>query len=562
MDMPAFGEIKYERPSVEVFRECVMRVRLRIMAARTAEVVEAAFMEFQKEYSHFETAMTMCMIRHSMNVKDDFYLGEVEFFEEASPVVSELATSVYKALANTQLEAECKEKFGEMIFRKAHNRIDVVSKEIVPLLSKEAALQNEYDRLLAEAVVPCRGKEYNLSTVTPLLESRDRDARKDAAIAVADFYADHSEQLDRIFDELISLRTEMAKTLGYENFVELGYKRMERYDFSPEMAEEFRNLVLAYIVPITKEIRRLQMERLDCGELKFYDLRTLFASGNPYPVIEEEAFSGAVAEMFREIFEKEPSFYDVLESHGFTDLEPRFNKSTGGFCTTLLDYGIPFVFLNANRLAEDVTTLIHECGHAYAAIRSAECSPFFECLAPTLETCEIHSTAMEYLSYPYMEKFFGDGAEAYRELHMTQSLLFLPYGCMVDEFQHIVYTKPDLRPQERHQVWKTLEEKYQPYLDYDDISFYEKGGAWQMKGHIFTDPFYYIDYCLAQVAALDLWDISTSHYRKALLRYDQLCMEGGTAAFMELLDKSRLSSPFSEATMKRVAYKACSFLAL
>jgi M3 family oligoendopeptidase len=226
---------------------------------------------------------------------------------------------------------------------------------------------------------------------------------------------------------------------------------MERYDYTPEMVERFRSAVVKYIVPVTVEIRRLQKERLDVDELKYYDLASLFATGNPRPVIRVIDLPDAASGMFRAMFEKEPSFYDVLSAHGFTDLDARKAKATGGYCTTLLDYGIPFIFTNANGMSDDVTTLIHESGHAYAAIRSVDSSPFIECLSPTLETCEIHSTAMEYLSYPYLEYFFGDGADASRQLHMTESLLFLPYGCMVDEFQHCIYEKPDLTPAERHE---------------------------------------------------------------------------------------------------------------
>ena len=354
----------------------------------------------------------------------------------------------------------------------------------------------------------------------------------------------------------------MARKLSYPDFVTLGYKRMERYDYTPEMVERFRNFVVKYIVPVTVEIRRLQKVRLEVEDLKYYDLPNLFASGNPKPAIAIDELPGAASIMFQKIFEKDPSFYDVLEAHGFTDLDARKAKSTGGYCETLLDYGIPFVFMNANGLADDVATLIHESGHAYAAIRSVGSSPFVECLSPTLETCEINSTAMEYLAYPYHEYFFGNRADAFRQLHMTQSLLFLPYGCMVDEFQHCVYENPKLTSEERHTVWHMLENKYQPYLDYDGVDFYEKGGAWQKKGHIFTDPFYYIDYCLAQVVALQIWDMSRTNPQKALRVYDQLCMEGGNGTFLELLDKAGLSSPFSNDVLKRVAYRSCDYLNL
>ena len=562
MDMPAFQSIEYKRPSLEEFRECVMRVRLRIMTAHSVEQIEAAIAEFQKVYSQFETSLSVCMIRHDADVKDSFYQDEILFFEEAGAVVSELTSIVYTALLNTEIADECKNKFGEMIFRKAQTKRETVSKDIIDLLAREAALQNEYGQSIASAELFFHEDTYNLSTIVPFLESTKRQTRRESELACVTFFEEEKEHFDRVFQELVEIRTDMAGKLGCENFIDLGYKRMERYDYTPEMVAKFRDAILTYIVPITVEIRRLQKERLNLDSLKFYDLKSLFSGGNPKPIIPVSAFPDAASQMFQKIFETDPSFFQVLFNHGFTDITARKNKSAGGYCSTLLDFGIPFIFMNANQIAGDVATLFHESGHAYAAIRSVDSSPFIECLSPTLETCEIHSTAMEYLTYPYLKDFFGNKSEAFREMHMTETLLFLPYGCMVDEFQHLIYENPDFSQDERHAVWRDLERKYQPFLDYDDIPFYENGGAWQKKMHIFTDPFYYIDYVLAQIVSLEIWDESRKDYRKALSQYDQLCMEGGNAAFLDLLTQAQLSNPFSADTIKRIAYQVCSFLKL
>ena len=562
MDMPDFQNLIYERPSLDSFRECVLRVRLRIMTAHTTAVVEAALAEFQKELSRFETSAALCQIRHDLDTLDPFFQDELSFYEEAQAVVSELSAGLYSLLLSSTIADDLKEQLGLMIFRKAQNRKETISSEIIPEIAAETALENEYSQILSESIIQFDGNEYPLSMMDPFLESTDREVRKRSQEAVAAYFSSQKDRFDQIFDKMVSLRTDMAHKLSYPDFVSLGYKRMERYDYTPEMVEEFRNFILKYIVPVTVEIRRLQKERLEVGDLKYYDLPNLFASGNPTPSITIEELPDAASKMFQRIFEKDPSFYDVLQAHGFTDLNARKAKSTGGYCETLLDYGIPFIFMNANGMADDVSTLVHESGHAYAAIRSVDSSPFIECLSPTLETCEIHSTSMEYLSYPYLELFFGEKADAYRQLHMTQALLFLPYGCMVDEFQHRIYEKPELSPEERHNVWHELEQKYQPFLDYDGVEFYEQGGAWQKKGHIFMNPFYYIDYCLAQVVSLEIWDISRTNPKKALRMYDQLCMEGGSGTFLELLEKAGLSSPFNSDVLKRVAYIACDYLNL
>ena len=219
--------------------------------------------------------------------------------------------------------------------------------------------------------------------------------------------------------------------------------------------------------------------------------------------------------------------------------------------------------MNGNGTADDVATIIHEGGHAYAAIRSADSSPFVECQSPTLETCEIHSTAMEYMSYPYMDIFYKDNADLYRQLHMTQGILFLPYGCMVDEFQHLVYDNPDMGIDDRHKAWRYLEEKYQPFINYDDkLPFHKIGGAWQKKDHIFTTPFYYIDYCLSQICALELWQESTLDMKSALHKYNELCVAGGNDTFLNLIKNAGIDSPFETDTIKKIAYSCSKFLEL
>ena len=562
MEMPQYEKLIYERPSVEEFRECAMRTRLRIMTSKDITLVESSLAELQKLLSKFYTAESLSRIRHDQDTSDSFFADELTFYEEAYPVVGELTSAVYSSLLNSEIAPMLVQRFGKMIFMKAQTLKETISTEVIEELSQEAALQNRYDQILSEAQIEFAGHTYNLSMMHPFLESTNREERKNAAQAVSAFYAKELKQFDEIFGEMVKIRTSIAHKLSFPTFVELGYKRMERYDYTPDMVEELRQNILRYVVPITVEIRRLQKKRLEVEELKYYDLPCLFSKGNPRPAIEMNEYSRCTGELFRALFEKDPSFFDVLREHGFTDLLTRKKKSTGGYCSTLQDYGIPYIFMNANGTFDDISTLVHESGHAYAAIRGVDSSPFIECQSPTLETCEIHSTALEYLSYPYLEVFFKGNASAFREMHMTDALLFLPYACMVDEFQHRVYREPDLSTSQRHSVWKALEDKYQPFLDYDGNEFYEAGAAWVKKSHIFTTPFYYIDYCIAQIVALQLWDISRKNPQESLLKYDRICSEGGNKTFLDILTAAGLESPFSTDVVKRVAYITSEYLGL
>ena len=562
MKMPKFSEIEYSRPSVDKFCECAMSTRLKLMAARDADVVENAIMGFQREMSAFDTAYTLCMIRHDLDTSDPFWNDEMEFFDENYPIISDLSAGVYTALLHSEIREELEERFGPMIFRKTQNQREIVSSEVLDDLAEESTLETEYSQILSEADILFKGKHQTISTMTPYLESTDREVRKKAHKAVSDYFSGQKEKFDEIYDNMVRIRTTIAKKLGFSDFVELGYKRMERYDYDPEKVKVFRDNVVKYIVPITSEIRRLQKNRLDVEKLLYYDLPCLFVHGNPTPNIPQEEYFSKGSKMFGKMFSKDPSFFQVLGEHDFMDLFSRQNKATGGYCASLLDYGIPYILMNANHTADDIATLVHESGHAYAALRSIDSSQFIECLSPTLEACEIHSTAMEYMTYPYMEMFFGEAADAYRQQHMTLALLFLPYGCLVDEFQHVVYSNPDMTPAERHTAWRELEKKYQPDIDYDGDEFYELGGAWMKKEHIFTSPFYYIDYCLAQVCALQIWSISRRNRKKAMTIYEHLCAAGGTKTLIDLVESAGLESPFSLDVMKKLAYQVCDYLDL
>ena len=562
--VPDFRDLKYTRPDLDKFTETIKNARLRLMTAKTIEAADEALGEYEIAISSFDTQYALCQILHDLDTSNEFYNDEIEFFDEASARVQELSSALLSGLLTSPCAESLKAKYGPMIFRKAKNQKEIISSEIIDDLTEESRLENEYSQKQSEAEIPFKKKNLNLSLIQPYLQSTDRNVRRESHIALDRYYMSRKETYDKIYDDLVNVRTAAAQKLGYSNFTELGYKRMERYDYTREDVAAFRDNIKKYIVPLTQQIRKLQQERLGVDRLMFHDLPCLFAEGNPTPVVSKDTYEEAAGQFFRTMFGATPSFFDVLSEHGYTDLLSRPVKSTGGYCMYLEDYCIPFIFMNGNGTFDDVATVVHEGGHAYAALQGAESSPFVECLSPTLETCEIHSTSMEYMSYPFMDIFYGKQAEQYCELHMTDGLLFLPYGCMVDEFQHIIYDNPHMTPDERHEIWKMLEQTYQPFINYDenDTPFHALGGAWMKKDHIFTTPFYYIDYCLSQICALELWDESRTDIKEALEKYNTLCQLGGSDTFLNLIKRSGLESPFKLDVIKRLAFKCASFLNL
>ena len=217
--------------------------------------------------------------------------------------------------------------------------------------------------------------------------------------------------------------------------------------------------------------------------------------------------------------------------------------------TFLPTYQSPFVFANFNGTSGDTDVLTHECGHAFQGYLQRKGTPAEH--DRTMETAEIHSMSMEFFTEPWMKLFYGDRADDYIKMHLMEAICFIPYGCMVDEFQHIVYANPDMSPKERKAVWSMLEKEYKPHLDYEGDDFLENGGYWQRQGHIFQVPFYYIDYCLAQCCALAFKVKMDEDYKGAWQQYLRLCQAGGKD-FVEALAIAELPNPLEEGALARI----------
>lgn len=557
-----FNELAYQRPDMNWLSDQFRRVRLRLRLAMSAHAALNAVLELQPALIEYHKMSSLARIRHDCQTDDPFYQAEVRLYDQQDAQVDQWTQATYAALQASRFRTELMHHLGPAIFRKAQILKDTVQERILADLAEENRMVSAYHQRLATARILCLGQAWTLAGLEPLLQSPDRSIRREAHIALHEYYAGESAWLDTLFDQMVALRTSLAFKIGYGSFTDLAYRRMERHDYGREQVARFRELIKRYFVPITREIRRLQKRRLNVDPLYYYDLPCLFAQGNPPLIIGRETLGETAGLVMQQLLGQAPSFFDQMYSRGYVDWQTRPDKVQGGYCSTLHGWKVPFILMNAGGSSQDVATIIHEAGHAYASLASFPVQKVIEDHSPSLDICEIHSLALEYLSYPHMQHFFGENAGAYTMMHMTESLLFLPYGCMVDEFQHRVYDQPQMSSAERHSLWRSLEQVYQPDLDYDGMTWLENGSAWQKKEHIFAAPFYYIDYCLAQMVALDLWQQSRKQPKKALQRYRKLCASGGQMTLLDLLANTGLASPFDEATIKRLAFAVCQFLAL
>ena len=383
------------------------------------------------------------------------------------------------------------------------------------------------------------------------MESRDRNIRKSAAEAVSKFFEENEEKFDRIYDELVKVRDKMAKALGFTNYVEMGYKRLGRSDYNSFMVANFRNQVKDHLVPLVAELKDRQRQRLGLKEMKYYDENLEFLTGNATPKGGPDWILENGKRMYKELSKETDEFFTFMVERDLLDLLSKKGKMAGGYCTIIPDYNSPFIFSNFNGTSGDIDVLTHEAGHAFQVYLSMGYE-LPEYKFPTYEACEIHSMSMEFITWPWMELFFEEDVDKYKFSHLAGAVNFIPYGVLVDEFQHFVYENPDASPEDRKNKWRQMEKNYLPFRDYEDNEFLDKGTYWYRQGHIFSSPFYYIDYTLAQVCAFQFWIKCMEDREKAWDDYIRLCKAGGSLPFLELVKMANLENPFKDGVIKRV----------
>jgi len=554
-----FNEYKYEHLDLEKIKKEFSELIKSFEKAENVEGQVNAFDEIIKLRNHIETMQTLVSVRHSIDTNDEFYDKENEYMDEISPILFGFTNDFYKALVNSKFKDELIQKYGKFLFDLAENTLKTFSPEIIPDAQEENRLSSKYSKLIASAKIDFDGKELNLSQMVPYTQSKDRNVRIEAAKKVAQFFSENQDEFDDIYDSLVKVRTRMAQKMGYKNFVEFGYKQLSRLEYDAKMVEGYRKQVLENIVPLHTELRERQGKRLGVDKLKFYDEAIKFNSGNADPHGSPEWILNNGKTMYKELSKETDEFFTFMTENNLLDLLSKKGKMSGGYCTYIPEHKAPFIFANFNGTSHDIDVLTHEAGHAFQVYQSRGFE-VPEYLWPSYEACEIHSMSMEFLTWPWMDLFFENDTDKYKFIHLSEALLFIPYGVTVDEFQHWVYENPEATPKERREKWIEIEKKYLPTRDYGEVEELKNGIFWFRQGHIFSSPFYYIDYTLAQVCAFQFWIKSRENREKAWQDYLNLCKLGGSKPFFELMKSANLKNPFEEGTLAFVIPKIKEYL--
>lgn len=540
-----FKDYIYERPNYEEIKKSFLELVDKIKNASTYDEQKLHINQLNNIRKHIETMSTLASIRNSINTADEFYDEEQNYWDEQGPLYTELNSDFYKVIVNSKFKDEIKKDYSEQFYKICEYSLKSFSPEIISDLQEENKLMSKYTKLLASAKINFKGEELNLSGLYKYMLSSDRNEREQSSKVYYNYFGEHEEEFDEIYDQLVHIRHNMAKKLGFKNFVELGYIRMDRTDYNPEMVVNLRKQILEYIVPLCNKLYEKQAKRLNLDKLTYIDENLEFLDGNATIKGDSDYIIENGIKMYQELSQETKEFFDFMLENELMDLETKHNKSAGGYCTYIPDYKAPFIFSNFNKTSEDMDVLTHEAGHAFQLYMSRDID-MQEINFPTLDSCEIHSMSMEFITYPWMETFFKEDSDKYKFAHLTSAIKFLPYGVVVDEFQHVVYDNPNMTSDERKKVWRDLEKKYLPHRDYEDNEILERGCWFFKQGHIFKDPFYYIDYVLAQICAFQFLKKMEEDRISGWEDYLRICKVGGTQSFLQIVKTGNLISPFDD----------------
>lgn len=545
------SELPYERIDIDSFEKEASEIIKEFNAAKDGEEQFLVHKKYYKLIKKVRTAMTLAMMRHDGDVSDKYYEEEQEYYDGVAPRIESFISKYQRMLFNSKFRPCLEEKLGKVAFKDIEIQLKSFNDVLIPLKQEENNLTSRYNKLIAQVKVDFKGEELNLSLLGKYLKSKDRVTRIEASKVRSEKLLTIASELDDIFEKLIANRNAQAKAMKYENYVELGYYNMTRNSYDKNDVANFRNQVKKFFVPLASKMHEERRKRLGLEKLDYVDEGVYFNEGNPIPIGTADDIFVAGQKMYSELSTETKEFFDFMLDHELFDVLGRPNKATGGYMDMLMLYKAPIIFANFNGTSGDIDVMTHECGHAFQGYLTRN----YEVLEHnniTSETAEVHSMSMEFFTDKWMDLFFGDRADDYKKMHLEEVIAFIPYGCMIDEFQEIVYTKPELTPDERREVWKTLEKEYKPHLTFKDDEFFGDGRTWQLQKHVYNWPFYYIDYCLAQTCALQFKIRMDEDYNDAWQKYITFCLESAKDYFPNMLHKVGIKSPFEDGFIKEL----------
>ena len=493
---------------------------------------------------HYLTLYWCSYLGYLKNIKDEKYLQSEELFGKIDSQYNNLIYRYYSLIGNDAFIPIV----GKRTVDIAHNQSILLNSANDPLIKREKELCREYRKLIISVKGMFEGEEVTLSQLDSKLNDTNRETRKKAYDTRYAILSSLSPDIERIMLELLNVRTQIANNLNLDNYTQYGFIKMNRLGYSEEDINTFRENIIKHFVPLLDRLRKEQQKRCNLESINYYDEKFLFPDGNAQIKYSLEELIELLKDIFKIVNNDLSSLFNDMYKGGLIDLEDREDKSKGGLTTYLPDFQYPTFIKKYLGLEDNFTSITHEFGHSTQLFYSKD-KKYHENRWPTFDICEIHSTCMELLLYPYLDKIFGKDTSKYCISHLERLVELIIKMCAIDEFQSRLYREKPSTPEAINQLWKNIYLKYYPNNNYKH-SYYELGIMWQSDINRFDDAFYGIDYSLDTICALSFYQKSLRDKENAFKEYIELCQDGGEISLKEIIDKYKLSSPFKESDIK------------
>ena len=475
----------------------------------------------------------------------------LDFMSNIRPKLSEFSDALNRRIVNHSSVDDLPSRY-DLMLRGMRTDVEIFRKANIPLGVRQTELVTEAQTINGAMTVEFEGQEMTFPQMSKYLESNDRSQRQAAWMAMSARRMEDSERLSDIFDELITIRHQMATNAGFESYTQYMFRAMHRFDYTIEDCLEFHDSVESVCMPILKKINQERCDGLGIGELSPWDVNEKGGSGpdihgreplRPFETVDEMVEKLSV--MFHEISSDLGGKFDKLVEMDTLDLETRKGKAPGGYQYYLEKSRVPFIFMNAAGLQGDLETMIHEAGHAFHSLYCGHLELIDERDYP-IEFAEVASMSMELLTQPWWDKFYeSEEADRARRAHLEGVIFLLPWIATIDSFQHWIYANPGHSKEERAEVWLSIRDKFGSDMDWTGHTDFREL-SWQQQGHLFGVPFYYIEYGIAQLGSLQLWKTQMGDPQKALDDYANAMSLGNTRTLPELFSAADLELGFNE----------------
>ncbi len=477
----------------------------------------------------------------------------LHFVEQVEPQLKPKQFALEKIYAAHPLREKLSRERFNVFDRDIKNHVELFRPENIPLETEEAKLAQQYQKLSGSLTVNFRGEEKTLVQMGRYLEEPDRPLRQEAWELVARRRLQERDKFDDIFDEQIKLRSQIAKAAGFPNYRDYAFRRMGRFDYTPEDCMKFHDAVEKEIVPIARQLQKQRRAQLKLDKLRPWDLSVDPLNRPPLkPFVKINEMVTRTQKIFNRLDTGLAGGFQQMQNLQLLDLDNRKGKAPGGYQSTLAEARLPFIFMNAVGLQRDVETILHEAGHAFHALATRDEDLYAYRSAP-IEFCEVASMSMELLGNEFIEEFYStDDSKRARRVHLEGVVGVFPWIATVDAFQHWIYTHPNHSREERRQAWLGLMDRFGGDVDWAGFES-SRANLWHRQLHIFIHPFYYIEYGIAQLGALQVWANSKQNKVKALNDYKKSLALGGSRPLPELFSAAGCELEFSQKTIQPLA---------